>query len=413
MTHEKTLLWIEIRWLDERLQVLHFQRPQEIWLAEDGDLVLPQSAIGMPRRLLAVHRQGQWQLADGQPVTQQTLQLGDFTLTLQQIPREKAHLPLAWPQELGRLGLAMVLALGLVLFPLLAGQGEARRKWHAPDPQESSPIVAIEALPWIVGDQQTEPDQPGAEPQTVTHVPREPDRPLPLPPQPEPAPEPQVAKLPPPLPTQGQPVQQPIQLRKGLPRVPEPNAENPLAAIDQLRQPVVARPTLFGNERPGDLERQNGTDNPHQLDALAGRPQRPTMADQPLPPKLGKLNVDRDVDLQPGRQEVVEVKNPQQHVEGNGLDAETVRTYIQRMHGQLSHCAELGMLAGTRLNGRVRMTFTIAADGSVLHARLEESALQQTATEDCFVEKVRNWHFPAAQNGQETQVRHGFLVKVR
>jgi TonB family protein len=110
----------------------------------------------------------------------------------------------------------------------------------------------------------------------------------------------------------------------------------------------------------------------------------------------------------------VQVKSPRVAVvEGNGLDAETVHTYIQRMHGQLRHCLELGMLGSDKLSGRVRVAFLIAPDGNVLQARVEESALHQPETEACIAERIRDWQFPASATGLPTRVRHGFMFRTK
>ena len=140
------------------------------------------------------------------------------------------------------------------------------------------------------------------------------------------------------------------------------------------------------------------------------------MADNLTPPdsRLRKEHADADPDLTPARQDVVQVRSPRlEVVEGNGLDAEIVRTYIQRMHGQLRHCLELGMLGGDKLNGRVRVAFTIAPDGNVMQARVEESALHQAETEACIAERMREWKFPAAISGMPTRVRHGFVFHTK
>lgn len=411
MPAKKSELWLTLSWNDERLQSLRLDVPRPVWLGEAADLLVPQAAIGAERLLVVTAAAGAWLLPDGRPLPRdeaQTRQFGDFTVQFVLTAREPRHLPLAWPQELAQLGLALALAVGLVALPLWLGGQQTRRYLRMSVTDQA--LAAIVPLPVFIADQTADappPADPPPEPQHRTvwfpdeRIVADPVVTAKVEPAPQPPPNADKPANPPPAP------------RRSTTRVAEPDP----GAI--LRNVVVADPTaprrpLFGDPSGSDLPTRNGTDVPHVAD-LAGRSPRPALPDAPQVGEHGprKVASDRDLDLTPGQQDVVQVRSPRALVEGNGLDAETVHAYIQRMHGQMRHCLELGMLGSAKLNGRVRVAFVIAPDGAVLQARVEESALHAPETEDCIVERIRGWQFPAAATGLPTRVRHGFVFHTK
>ncbi len=420
MKPKKTQLWLTLSWNDERLQSLRLDTPRPIWLGEHGDLVAPETAIGAPRVLLLTCGDRAWLHPDGRALAvgeATTRTFGDFVVHFQLTLREARPLPLAWPSELGQLAAALALAIALVAMPLWLGGQQARR--HLTKLPAEQEWAAVIPLPAIVGDQ-VNPDQvpPDAEPapnnRTIEYPPERIVVEAPHIEPPQPPVEVVVTQPKPPQPSQGKTPDPQPRPRQSSTRVAQDDPQHALDAMDHLGTPTAAPPKLWGDPQPGDTEARNGTDVPHLTD-LAARPRRPTLAENPLLPQMQvhKVATDGDLELNPQRQDVVVVKAPRPTVEGNGLDALTVQTVIQRMHGQLRHCLELGMLGSDKLNGRVRVAFVIAPDGSVLQARVEESALHQAATEDCIAERIRGWQFPAATTGLPTRVRHGFVFRTK
>jgi outer membrane biosynthesis protein TonB len=415
MRPEKTELWLTLSWNDERLQSLRLDTPRPVWLGEDGDLILPHDVIAAPRLLLLTHAHGQWLHPDGRALAlreEGTRQFGDFLVHFQLLPKEPAHLPLAWPAELAQMAVALLFAVALVALPLWLGGQQARRHLRPIAPEQE--LAVIVPLPAFI-DEQREPEPPPVElaHEPIDHKmwfePAHIDVPRPdAPPveiaavQPNP-PQPNVGKTPDPLP---KPRQSPT-------RVVE---EDPRAALKQLDDPATPQPQprtkLWGDGQPGDVAAKNGTDVPHIAD-LAAQPRAPNFDKEPLVAGPRKIATDGDPELRVGRQDVVVVRAPRPLVEGNGLDANTVQAVIQRMHGQLRHCLELGMLGGEKLNGRVRVAFVIAPDGSVIQAKVAESALHQPATEVCIADGIRTWKFPAAASGMPTRVAHGFVFRTK
>ena len=411
MRQQKSQLWLTLSWNDERLQSLKLETPRPVWLGEDGDLILPQDVIAAPRLLLLTHANHKWLHPDGRVLAlreEATRQFGDFTVHFQLLPKEPVHLPLAWPAELAQMAVALVFAIALVVLPLWLGGQQARRHLRLLTPDRE--LAVIVPLPAFIDAQQPPepaPPQPEPEDRWVTFppakivLPRPDDAPVEIAQAPIPT-QPNVGKTPDPQP---KPRQSPT-------RVVE---VDPRAALQQLEDPGAPHlpgKKLWGDGQPGDVAARNGTDNPHIAD-LAGQPRAPKLDGEPVVAAPRRIATDGDPQLNVGRQDVIVVKTPRPQVEGNGLDAETVHTYIQRMHGQLRHCLELGMLGGDKLNGRVRVAFVIAPDGSVVQAKVAESALHQPATEDCIAEGIRTWKFPAAASGMPTRVSHGFVFRTK
>ncbi len=415
MQAKKTQIWLTLTWNEERLQSQRLDTPRQIWLGEAGDLVIPTEALGVPRVLLLTHADGTWLHPDGRAVAlnhEVSRQFGDFLVQFVLAEREPAHLPAAWPRELAHLGLAMALAIGLVAMPLWLGGQTERLHIQVMLPEEE--LAAVVPVPRFVDAQQ--PPEPPREPQvvddgersftfppTIVDLPRPPKVPI------------EIVEAPPlTKPTPGKPSEPMPKPRQSPTRVGVEDPRDALAHVDQLGTPQTTRTKLWGDPQTGDPAR-SGTDVDHGA-KIAGDPQRHDLPDAPIlgDPRPRKIATNGDPDLNPGHQDVVQVKSPRAAVvEGNGLDAETVHTYIQRMHGQLRHCLELGMLGSDKLNGRVRVAFVIAPDGSVMQARVEESALRQPETEACIAERIRDWHFPAAPTGLPTRVRHGFVFKTK
>ena len=55
--------------------------------------------------------------------------------------------------------------------------------------------------------------------------------------------------------------------------------------------------------------------------------------------------------------------------------------------------------------------FTIAGNGSVIAASVEESSMNDSAVENCIVGKIRRWVFPAPKGGGIVVVKYPFIFK--
>ncbi len=411
MQAKKTQLWLNLSWNDERLQSLRLDTPQAVWLGEDGDLVLPQDVIGAPRLLLLTHADRRWLHPDGRAVAlnaSESRHFGDFVVDFVLTAREPLRLPAAWPRELAELGAALALAVALVAVPLWLG-GQAERL-HIQVLLPEDEVAAIAPVPAYVGDEPPPlaPAPPGPEPDRAPRT-------IVLPPTiiDLPRPQPTPTSVPVPVPPPAKPPEGPSKPRQSPTRVAQGDPRAPLDALDALGTPTKPQPRLFADPAPGDVERRNGTDVPHGA-TLAGDRPRPEPTDVTAAPRPHKLASNGDPDLRPDHQEVIEVHAPRvERIAGNGLDAETLRAYIQQRHGELRHCLELGMLGSVKLNGRVRVGFLIAPNGAVLQARVEESALHQPETEACIADRIRAWQFPPSPSGLPTHVRHGFVFNTK
>lgn len=421
MAQQTTRLTAEVTWDQEVLEFLTFSQPRALWVAEHGDVVLPRESLEAPRVLLANVADGAWTWPDGAPIhpgQARTWRFGAFVVRLRCDHHERATLPRAWPQELGTLSLAMALALAVVFVPLWLGRGIERKRWQAATEED---VAAITVVVPIVGNQETPEDVAMGEAAPEPQEPRIPETPHPLPPlavdradplahSPPPTPAPQ-----PPAPARGPAPERQPSPRRGPTRTALPDGQVPvdLHSLDNLGTPSPGKPLDWGDDSPGALAKRNGTDLTRERD-LAGRPKRPMLGmAEPEAPRAGKERTDLEPDLGPDAQRVVVVKQAAPAVEGSGLSGDAVHEVIQRMHGQLRHCLELGMLGSVQLSGRVRVSFVIGADGQVDQARVVDSALGNAQAESCMVERIRGWQFPAAASGLSTRVRHGFVFKVR
>lgn len=415
MQPKKTQMWLTLFWNDMQLQSLRLDVPRPIWLGENGDLVVPEDAIAAPRVLLLTHAGQQWLHPDGRALAlgeAATRHFGDFVVQFQLSEREPTHLPLAWPRELAQLALSLAFAIALVAMPLWLGSRQTRRHLVLVTDQELTAIVPVPAFV----DAQTQPEPPPAadKSEPTEHIVWFEPTTIDLP-RPEQPPAEIVAAQPsPPQPSQGRTPEAPAKPRQSTTRVATENPQDLLNALDQQGTPHPTRTKLWSDPQPGNVEATNGTDVPH-VESLATSPHRQAPSDTLAQPQPGprKIATDGEPELKAGRQDIVLVTTPRPRVEGNGLDADTVHAFIQRMHGQLRHCLELGMLGGEKLNGRVRVAFVIAPDGSVMQARVAESALHQPATEDCIADGIRGWKFPAASSGLPTRVQHGFVFRTK
>lgn len=90
--------------------------------------------------------------------------------------------------------------------------------------------------------------------------------------------------------------------------------------------------------------------------------------------------------------------------EGGGgarrLDDEEVQEAVYANQNELIGCYARGLEQNEDLSGRVDFHFRIAGDGHVAMVKVTRSELQDHATEDCFVKKAKQWHFPQTRSEQ-------------
>lgn len=93
------------------------------------------------------------------------------------------------------------------------------------------------------------------------------------------------------------------------------------------------------------------------------------------------------------------------------LDKETIRRVIRQHRAEYQYCYEKELNRKRDLNGKVAVKFTIAGNGSVIAASIEESSMNDSAVENCIVGKIRRWVFPAPKGGGIVVVKYPFIFK--
>jgi outer membrane biosynthesis protein TonB len=90
------------------------------------------------------------------------------------------------------------------------------------------------------------------------------------------------------------------------------------------------------------------------------------------------------------------------------LDKEIIRRRIRAHIGEIKDCYEAKLIYDPNLAGRVVVQFTIAQDGSVLHAITQSSTMKNEAVEDCINEVICDWRFPKPMGGGIVIVAYPF-----
>lgn len=97
-------------------------------------------------------------------------------------------------------------------------------------------------------------------------------------------------------------------------------------------------------------------------------------------------------------------------IEG-GLDLDLVSDVIRRNMGQIRFCYEQGLQLDPSLAGRVGVRFTIAGNGQVKIADVENTTLNSKQIEECILARLKSWKFPLPDGGVEVKVSYPFSFK--
>ena len=95
------------------------------------------------------------------------------------------------------------------------------------------------------------------------------------------------------------------------------------------------------------------------------------------------------------------------------LDKEIVRRIIRRHINEVKYCYEQELTKQPGLGGRIMVQFTIGASGQVIASVLQNSTLGNGRVENCTVQAVRRWEFPAPLGGGIVIVSYPFVLTPR
>lgn len=93
------------------------------------------------------------------------------------------------------------------------------------------------------------------------------------------------------------------------------------------------------------------------------------------------------------------------------LDKEVVRRVIRAHLNQVKYCYQKGLLRQPKLQGTVRIQFTIAPDGTVAASRVMRSDLDDPAVGTCIASAVRSWRFPRPKGGGVVVINYPFRLR--
>ncbi len=94
------------------------------------------------------------------------------------------------------------------------------------------------------------------------------------------------------------------------------------------------------------------------------------------------------------------------------LDKEIVRRYIQRHMDQIRWCYQQEVQKNPKLEGDVRVSFIITPTGRVIRVQVVGSTLRNANVEQCMMERIRTWQFPAPKGGGLVKVIYPFILRV-
>lgn len=98
---------------------------------------------------------------------------------------------------------------------------------------------------------------------------------------------------------------------------------------------------------------------------------------------------------------------------GEAMPRSVIQGVIDRHRQQIRYCYEQQLQSQQLLQGRVVVSWVIAATGKVSRARIKQSTLDSPAVLACIVERVRTWRFPRPAGGGVVEVKYPFIFRAR
>ena len=93
------------------------------------------------------------------------------------------------------------------------------------------------------------------------------------------------------------------------------------------------------------------------------------------------------------------------------LPADVIKKVINRNKAQVRYCYEVQLQRNQNLEGRIMMTWIIAATGSVAKVRVKETTMRNPSVERCIASKIKTWKFPAPAGGGIVEVNYPFVFR--
>jgi hypothetical protein len=93
------------------------------------------------------------------------------------------------------------------------------------------------------------------------------------------------------------------------------------------------------------------------------------------------------------------------------LDRDIIRRIVRAHINEVRHCYNQALARDPNARGRVAVRFTIASDGKVADADVDESTLRDPAVAPCIAGAVRRWTFPRPEGGGAVVVTYPFVLE--
>ena len=100
---------------------------------------------------------------------------------------------------------------------------------------------------------------------------------------------------------------------------------------------------------------------------------------------------------------------PGDPVVSGGLTNQEVQAVIRANLNQIRHCYETLLQRSPNANGKIKVNFTISADGRVSTTSINSDTLGDSAMTGCVTGKIVRWKFPNPRGGQQVQVTYPFV----
>lgn len=94
-----------------------------------------------------------------------------------------------------------------------------------------------------------------------------------------------------------------------------------------------------------------------------------------------------------------------------GTYMQITRRIVRAHLSEIRHCYDLGLKQDPALAGRIVVTFTISADGSVQAAEVASSDLSNETVSECVIARVQRWKFAKPRHGSAVVVNYPFILE--
>lgn len=96
-------------------------------------------------------------------------------------------------------------------------------------------------------------------------------------------------------------------------------------------------------------------------------------------------------------------------VVSGGLTTQEVQAVIRANLNQIRHCYEQLLQRSPSANGKIKVNFTIGADGRVSASSIQSDTIGDAVMAGCVTGKVARWKFPNPRGGQSVTVNYPFV----